>query len=119
MRVYEEYTIRTMTHPMTKRTLLALAVGVCLGIAALVVWNELARRRAIFDRTYRVAADHSPPYTLLGPDGSVTGLSVDILNEAARRRGIHLKWVPVHTPIDESITRGVVDMGPNVTITPL
>ena len=102
---------------MTKRSLLALSVGVCL-IAALVLWSEQGRRRTVFDRTYRIAADHSPPYTLLGPNGSVTGLSVDILNEAAQRRGIHLKWVPVHATIDESISRGVVDIGPNVSITP-
>jgi signal transduction histidine kinase/CheY-like chemotaxis protein len=108
---------RTMTRLMTKRTLIALAAGVCLGIAALALRNELGRRRNLFDRTYRIGAGDSPPYMLLGPDGSVTGLAVDILSEAARRRGIRLQWVPVHATIDESIARGVVDMWPIVAIT--
>jgi hypothetical protein len=98
VRVCQDHTTRTMTRPLTKRSLLARAVGACL-IAALVLRSELGRRRTVFDRTYRIAADHSPPYTLLAPNGSVTGLAVDILSEAARCRGIHLKWVPVHTTI--------------------
>ena len=99
-----------MTRLIKTRCLLALILGVCVGVTALLFWHEVSRRRNVFDRTYRVGADHSPPYTLLAPDGSMKGLAVDILNEAARRRGIHLKWVPVTTTLDESIARGVVDM---------
>ena len=107
---------RLMTRLLTKRSLLAL-VGVFLSIAGLVLRHELSRRRTLFDRTYRIGAEHSPPYALLAPDGSATGLAVDILSEAARRRGIHLQWVPVHTGIDEALARGVVDMWPNVSMT--
>jgi signal transduction histidine kinase/CheY-like chemotaxis protein len=106
-----------MTRLLTKRSLLALTVGICLSIAGLGVRNELSRRRALFDRTYRIGVEHSPPYALLAPDGSATGLAVDILSEAARRRGIHLLWVPVHTAIDEAFARGLVDMWPNVAVT--
>jgi signal transduction histidine kinase/CheY-like chemotaxis protein len=102
---------------MTKRYLLALAVGVCLSLAALVVWNELSHRRTVFDRTYRIGAQDSPPNMLVAPDGSVSGLSVDVVNEAARRRGIHLQWVPIRTTIDESISRGVVDLWPDAAVT--
>ena len=106
-----------MTRLLTKRSLLALAVVVCLSIVGLVLRNELFRRRTLFDRTYRIGAEDSPPYVLLAPDGSATGLAVDILSEAARRRGIHLQWVTVHSAIDEAFTRGVVDMWPNVSMT--
>lgn len=107
-----------MTRHIKSRSLLALTVGVCLGLPALVFRNELSRRRTVFDRTYRVGADHSPPYTLLGPDGSIKGLAVDILSEAARRRGIRLQWVPVTTTIDEAISRGVVDIWSSTAIIP-
>jgi signal transduction histidine kinase/CheY-like chemotaxis protein len=106
-----------MTSFLTKRSLLALAVVVCLSIVGLVLRNELSRRRTLFDRTYRIGAEDSPPYVLLAPDGSATGFAVDILSEAARRRGIHLQWVPVHSAIDEAFTRGLVDMWPNVSVT--
>src|SRR5579859_2738063 len=109
---------RTMTRLMTKRSLLALAVTVCLSVTALVLWNELSRKRSLFDRTYRIGAQNSPPYMLLASDGSATGVAVDILNEAARRRGIHLQWVPLRISIDESLSRGVVDMWPDVIMTP-
>jgi signal transduction histidine kinase/CheY-like chemotaxis protein len=107
-----------VTRFLNSRFLLALTAGLCLGLAALAFWSELSRRRTVFDRTYRVGADHSPPYTLLAADGSIKGLSVDVLSEAARRRGIHLKWVPVTTTIDEAFARGVVDIWPSTAITP-
>jgi signal transduction histidine kinase/CheY-like chemotaxis protein len=106
-----------VTGHVKTRWFLALILGVCVGVTALLFWHEVSRRRTVFDRTYRVGADHSPPYTLLAPDGSIKGLAVDILSEAARRRGIHLKWVPVTTTIDESISRGVVDLWPDVSMT--
>ncbi len=69
-------------------------------------------------KTYRVGADSAPPYYLLQPDGSVEGLAVDVLNEAARRRGISLKWVAVpRMPLDDAVGN-VVDLWPAVRRTP-
>jgi len=45
------------------------------------------------DRAYRIGADNAPPFYIVGADGSVHGFAVDVLNEAARRRGIRLQWV--------------------------
>ena len=50
----------------------------------------------------RFGADHAPPYTTVGSDGHVAGLSVDIINEAARRRGITVVWVPIRQGSVES-----------------
>jgi diguanylate cyclase (GGDEF)-like protein/PAS domain S-box-containing protein len=62
--------------------------------------------------------DQSPPFYLIQPDGSVRGLAVDVLNEAARRSGIRLRWVPTHDiPLDDLLRQGVVDMWPLVGIT--
>jgi ABC-type amino acid transport substrate-binding protein len=59
------------------------AAVACLAILSLV---GCARRGA--HTTVRFGADNAPPYTAVGADGRVTGLSVDIITEAARRRGI-------------------------------
>jgi diguanylate cyclase (GGDEF)-like protein/PAS domain S-box-containing protein len=66
-------------------------------------------------RIYRVGVDHSPPFYLIGSDGSVTGLAVDVLNEAARRREIRLEWVPIRDmPLDDALGKRAVDMWPLV-----
>jgi len=106
-----------VTHPIKRSYLIALTVAVCLTIGGIALWKELGHRRMVLARTYRIGADHSPPYILLAPDGSVRGLVVDIMNEAARRRGIRLQWIPISATIDESIARGTVDLFANVAVT--
>jgi diguanylate cyclase (GGDEF)-like protein/PAS domain S-box-containing protein len=77
--------------------------------------NGGTRGRRPAERVYRVGVDHSPPFYLVGPDGSVTGLAVDVLNEAARRREIRLEWVPIHDmPLDDALGQRRVDMWPLV-----
>jgi diguanylate cyclase (GGDEF)-like protein/PAS domain S-box-containing protein len=66
-------------------------------------------------RVYRVGVDHSPPFYLVDRDGSVTGLAVDVLNEAARRREIRLEWVPIRDmPLDDALAKRAVDIWPLV-----
>ena len=91
---------------------------VCAAVAVLsVVWFAFLRKPPL-PRTIRVGVDQSPPYYNIKPDGSVEGLAVDVLNEAARRRGIHLIWKPFHdVSIDEVLKTGIVDMWPLLGIT--
>src|SRR5690349_23490778 len=56
-------------------------------------------------RSYRIGAEESPPYMALGPDGTASGFVVDVINEAANRSGIKLKWVPLVVPQDRKSTR--------------
>lgn len=66
----------------------------------------------------RVGVDHSPPFYAISPDGSVTGLAVDVFNEAARRKNIRLEWVPTQdVPIDDLLSKHRVDVWPLVGIT--
>ena len=44
-------------------------------------------------RTYRVGYANFPPFMLQNSDGSPGGFAVDVVREAARRRGIPLEWV--------------------------
>ncbi len=74
------------------------------------------------ERTLRVGADQAPPYYYLpgnAPEdgGSVRGFAVDVLNEAARRAGILLEWVPVQRGLDASLSEGLVDLWPVAGIT--
>ena len=69
-------------------------------------------------KVYRVGADHAPPYYFLRQDGQVEGLAVDVLNQAARRSGVRLAWVPVRVQLDEAFARHLVDLWPAVTATP-
>ncbi len=69
-------------------------------------------------RVVQVGVDHSPPFYSIQADGSVKGLAVDVMNEAASRRGIQLHWVPLaDTPIDEALQSGKVDLWPLAGIT--
>jgi signal transduction histidine kinase/CheY-like chemotaxis protein len=62
------------------------------------------------DRVYRIGADNAPPYYIVDPRGGVQGFAVDVLNEAARRRGIRLQWIAAHDP--DALAKGKVDLWP-------
>ncbi len=64
------------------------------------------------DRTYRIGVDHSPPYYFLRANGRIEGLAVDVMNEAARRRGIRLTWVATDMQPMDALASGHVDLWP-------
>jgi signal transduction histidine kinase/CheY-like chemotaxis protein len=103
-----------------RRRWFLLILSFCLSIAAISLWLELSHRRAVFDRVYRVGAEVSPPYMFVAPDGSVSGLVVDVIQEAARRRRLRLMWVPLAVPhgLDAPINDGVIDIWGIAPITP-
>jgi signal transduction histidine kinase/ActR/RegA family two-component response regulator len=75
-------------------------------------------RTQIQSRVYRIGADHAPPYYFLRPDGTIQGLSYDVMNEAARREGIRLQWVRADMVVDEAFERDYVDLWPALVPTP-
>lgn len=66
-------------------------LAVCL-LLGLLIGYDLKLQRAYPDREYIVATDHSPPFQIVHPDGSVGGAMVEALNRAAERLNIKLKW---------------------------
>lgn len=83
------------------------------GLAWLVYrWHNETRLQALRGRVYRVGADHAPPYYTHKADGSIEGLAVDVLNEAAREVGLRLEWVPIDGQPDESLLQRRVDLWP-------
>ena len=90
-----------------------VAIGLAIA-GGLYVSNWYAHR--VPDRVYRVGADNAPPYYMIAGDGTVRGFAVDVLNEAARLRGIRLRWVPSANP--RTLFSGEVDMWPLLASTP-
>jgi diguanylate cyclase (GGDEF)-like protein/PAS domain S-box-containing protein len=99
-----------------QRILLAACAGVVLVSA---VWVAVARKSTSAPAVLRVGVDDSPPFYLIQPDGSVRGLAVDVLDEAARRKGLKIQWTPLHDmPLEDALNKRVVDLWPLVGITP-
>ena len=56
-----------------------------------------------------------PPYQFLQPGRPPAGLAVDVMQEAARRKGIRLQFVELNMPVDDAFRQGLVDLWPAAT----
>lgn len=67
-----------------------------------------------------IGTDHSPPFQVVRPDGSITGAVVEALNLAAARAGIRLHWVHLEMRPDDALRDldSGIDLWPMVTVTP-
>ena len=64
-------------------------VGVCLAVLITTVLCCVEiRHREFGKQIYRIGFDNNQPQHFLGKDGKPEGLAVDLVNEAAKRRGI-------------------------------
>jgi PAS domain S-box-containing protein len=68
----------------------------------------------------RVGVRHTPPYYYYQPGTKPTGLGVDVVEQAARRLGVEIRWVeiPVDRPPSEALARGEIDIWPVVAVRP-
>ncbi len=91
----------------------AVSTLACLGAAA---WWVADRSRDTSKATtsFRIGYQHSPPYQLVGGDGSPTGPAVEVLTEACRRRSIPIVWVYAPEGPEPSLVSGMVDLWPLV-----
>ncbi|HJZ95750.1 MAG TPA: PAS domain S-box protein [Candidatus Solibacter sp.] len=88
-----------------------------LAAAGLFVWKSVDRRRPEH-RVYRIGWDPDPPFQAAGPDGRATGLAVELVREAARRRGIQLEWVRQGGGADGALRERKIDLWPLLTVIP-
>ncbi|HZL57501.1 MAG TPA: diguanylate cyclase [Bryobacteraceae bacterium] len=93
--------------------ILAIGISVCLAIG-LTVRERYTRP----EPELRIGYNHSPPYSIVMPDGSPRGFSIEVLTEAARRCHIRLKWVRVQEGPDLAFGTGLADLWPLVTDVP-
>ena len=69
--------------------------------------------RQVFSKAeYTIGTDNAAPYHYLDEQGRPGGLAVEILNEAARRCGIRLRWVYVPSRGTEAVAADTVDLWP-------
>ena len=72
----------------------------------------LLRSRAVLpNRPLRIGFENNPPVQIRTATG-FSGLSVEIVSDAARRAGIELDWVETGTSSDEALRKGMVDLWP-------
>lgn len=83
-------------------------LGACL-LLGFFIGYDLKALRDFPAREYVVATDHSPPFQIVHPDGSVSGAMVEALDRAAERLRVKLRWRAVkggpdaHLGVDPSI----------------
>lgn len=61
-------------------------------------------------RVLRMGMENAPPWYLLRPDKGVEGPLVEIVEEAARRRGIRIRWEPDPVGPEHGLTAGNADL---------
>ncbi|MEP7361694.1 MAG: response regulator [Acidobacteriota bacterium] len=85
-----------------------MLAGVC--VAAGAAW--FFRQTGSEIRSARIGVDAAAPYQSWDPKRGAMGFSVEVISEAARRKGIRLTWVNVPQGPYEGIKKGLVDLWP-------
>ncbi|MGA3202871.1 MAG: response regulator [Bryobacteraceae bacterium] len=81
-----------------------------LALIAVAVGVEKSRAPDLRGRAFRIGYEEVPPSQFVGPDGSARGAVIDVMEEAARRRGIRLKWVQSGAGSERSLSVGETDL---------
>ena len=79
--------------------------------AALAFWYFVIHTPPVPRRTLRIGFEQVPPMQIRTESG-FAGLSVETVQEAAKRGGVSLQWVETGTSTDEALQRGLVDLWP-------
>jgi signal transduction histidine kinase len=90
----------------------AISIAGALILAALTAWLLESRQHDPAGRVFRMGYEYSPPDQLIDPGGKPTGPSFEIMERAARRRGIRLQWVYSPQGPELSMLSGAVDLWP-------
>ena len=77
----------------------------------LTIGHFQGRRPSIPTRPLRIGFENNPPVQIRTATG-FSGLSVEIVSDAAKRAGIKLEWVETGTSSDEAFRKGLVDLWP-------
>ena len=107
--------LRTLRRIGTVYSRPKLVIAAVLAILAAVLLSIHYRDRPL--KLVRVGIDQAPPYQMVGKDGNVYGVSVDMLGEAARRLGMEIVWVPTREQPAPALLKGVADIWPAVSRT--
>jgi PAS domain S-box-containing protein len=92
--------------------------SVLLLVSGLALTGLYHLRPRVPSREYAIGWQDAPPFQQKAENGSPAGLAVDLVNDAARRRGIRLRWVWTPGSSETALKKGDVDLWPLITITP-
>jgi signal transduction histidine kinase/CheY-like chemotaxis protein len=79
---------------------------------------ERVRTPDLGGRTFRIGYEQSPPTQYVTADGGPSGAPIDIVREAARRRGIRLIWVHSYVGAERSLSSRETDLWPILSSLP-
>jgi PAS domain S-box-containing protein len=94
-----------------------IPAGLMAVISGIALWITVRHPRPE-DRVYKIGWESDPPFQAAGADGKPTGMAIELVKEAARRRGIRLEWLLVSGSSEASLRSRTVDLWPLITITP-
>lgn len=83
-------------------------------LAVAIAW--FGRHQKPVLRSARIGVDSSAPYQSWDPQHGAVGFSVEVIGEAARRKGIQLTWINVPEGPYTGINTGLVDIWPLLMI---
>jgi signal transduction histidine kinase/CheY-like chemotaxis protein len=86
-------------------------------MAAMVVGSAVAGAMAVSASEtpcYRIGYENSEPYQFVNADGGPAGPAIELLKEAALRKGVCLEWVYAEEGPDEAFGTDKVDLWPLV-----
>jgi PAS domain S-box-containing protein len=106
-----------VTRPHWRGLYCMTGVAAIFVMAGIFIAFWLEGNSAAAKRIYRVGADSLLPYSIVNPDGTAGGLFFDVIDNAARRAGIQIRWTPVQLTYDQALDRGVVDIWPGMMVT--
>ena len=90
----------------------ASAIGGAGVIAALfALWHFAPRVPPVPQHPLRIGFESNPPVQIR-TDNGFSGLSVETVNQAAKRAGIKLEWVETGTSSDKALRERLVDLWP-------
>jgi len=105
----------SMSSRFKRRTATLVTLGIAGGV--LGYWYFAARLPPIPQHPLRIGFEANPPFQIR-TDGGFGGLAIEIVNEAAKRSGVRLRWVETGTSSDEAFQKALVDLWPLMTDLP-
>lgn len=92
----------------------AAALGIALATVLASSWwiGHRSREPSRAARPFRIGYQHLPPHEIVKADGGPSGPAVEVVAEAARRRGIPLEWVLFPGGPEKALQSGAVDLWP-------
>ena len=86
-------------------------ISVLIGLCIVLIFQSL-RTSDFQQRTFRAGYEEVPPSEFSGKDGAPKGAVIDVMREAARRRGIRLVWVHSVAGSERSLSTGETELWP-------